>query len=296
MDKYQSFKVFINVAEKLSFSLAAEALNLPNASVSTIIRDLESSLGVKLLERTTRRVSLTPEGALFLERCQQMLTDVDVAETMFRGGRNQIKGKVRVEMSVGVSNLVIPMLPGFFKAYPEIELELSSRDYFADLAREGIDCAIRGGGPSEPGLIEKEIAEVVCVNCVAPSYIVEFGKPKNIDDLKNHRLIHYTHNFGSKPHGFEYFDGEKHREVNMRSAITVNSGPAYGAACIAGLGIAQLPLMGVRNRLKDGSLIEVLPKFRARSYIMKLVYHERRLLNQRVRVFMDWLEAALSAN
>jgi len=293
MDKYHSFKVFSCVAEKLSFSLAADELGLPNASVSTIIRDLEASLGVRLLERTTRRVSLTPEGSIFLERCQQMLTDVDTAESMFRGGCNQIKGKVRVEMSAGVANLVMPLLPKFFKEYPEIELELSSRDYFVDLVREGIDCAIRGGGPGEPGLIAKDITEVVCVNCAAPSYIAEFGKPKNIDDLKNHRLINYTHNFSSKSHGFEYFDGDKYREIKMKGAISVNSGTAYGAACLAGLGIAQLPLIGVRNRLKDGTLVEILPRFRARSYTMKLVYHERRLLSQRVRVFMDWLEKAL---
>ena len=293
MDKYQAYKVFVSVSEKLSFSKAAEALNLPNASVSTIIQDLESTLGVRLLERTTRRVSLTPEGSNFLERCKQMINDVDEAESMFRNEPTQIKGKIRVEMSVGAASLVIPLLPEFFEKYPDLEVELSSRDYFVDLMREGIDCALRSGGSKEPELIEKEIGEIVCVNCASPAYINRYGKPKHLDDLKNHRLVLYTHTFGSKSHGFEYFDGAKSRIIKMKTAIAVNSITSYSEACRAGLGLAQLPLIGARKAFKDGTLIEVLPKFRPEPYKLKLIYHERRLLSHRVRIFMDWLEKVL---
>jgi len=294
MDLYQSFGVFVRVAEKLSFSQAAEALGLPNASVSTIIQELESRLGVRLLERTTRRVSLTPDGANFLEKCRQLLADVEEAQAMFRAEPARIKGKVRVEMSAGMAGLIVPRLPEFFAAYPAIELELSSRDYLVDLLREGIDCAVRSGGPTETELMEKEIARMPVVNCVTPAYVAQFGKPRNLDDLANHRLIQYTHAFGSKQQGFEYFDGEKRRQIKMKTALTVNTGRSYGEACLGGLGIAQLPLIGVRSQLQDGSLLEVLPRYRPQPYPIKLVYQERRLLIPRARACMDWLEKTLS--
>ena len=287
MDKFQAFKVFVTVAENLSFSKSAEVLRMPNASVSTAIQELESNLGVQLLERTTRRVALTQEGASFLERCKQLLDDVEQSESMFRIDAPQIKGKVRVEMSVGVAQIVIPHLPSFFEQYPEIEIEISSRDYFVDLVREGIDFAIRGGGPSTNDYIEKELGAIVCVTCVSPAYIEKFGKPKLIDDLTNHILIHYTQTLGSKNRGFEFFDGEKTRFVKMKSSITVNSVSSYYEACLAGLGIAQLPLIGIAKSLKEGSLIEVLPKFRAEPYSWKLIYHEGRILSARSRILMD---------
>ena len=197
-------------------------------------------------------------------------------------------------MSVGAaSTFVIPRLPEFLAKYPEIEIELSSTDHALDLIREGIDCVLRGGGRSEPELIEKEIGGMECINVASPAYIKAFGKPKTLEDLKNHRLIHYTHVFGSKLHGFEYFDGEKYRDFKMKSAISVNSTISLGAACLAGLGIAQVPAIGTRKRIAEGLLVEVLPKFRAESYKMRLVYHERRLLTKRVRIFMEWLEAVL---
>lgn len=294
MDKYQAYKIFAHVAEKLSFTKTAEEMRLPKATVSTTIQDLEATLGTKLLNRTTRQVTLTSEGNIFLERCKQMLNDVEDAESIFKTNPAQLKGKIRIDSSVVVAKeIIIPNLPDFIKKYPEIEVELSSTDHRVDLTREGIDCVIRTGGPTESGLVEKEIASLKCINCVSPQYIKKYGKPKNLEDLKNHKIVHYSQTLGGKLHEFEYFDGTKCHYIKMKSIITVNSTISYLSACVAGLGIAQVPFESAKEYLDDGRLIEVLPKYKAEPFNLRLVYHERRLLSKRVRIFMEWLESIL---
>lgn len=294
MDRFQSLKIFGCVAEKLSFTEAADSLNLPKASVSTTIRDLEEHLGVRLFHRTTRQVTLTPDGANFLERCQQILMDLEDVESMFQAKPEHLKGKIRVDMSIAMArDGIVPRLPEFLKAHPGIEIELSSTDHRVDLNRDGIDCVIRAGGAPDENFVERELGRILLINCASPSYLEQYGKPKGLDDLKNHRLVHFTQAFNNKPATFEYFDGERYREIKMKNTITVNNTDSYKAACIAGLGIAQIPLVGVKEHLKRGVLVEVLPKLRAEPMKLKLIYHPRRLVTKRVRVFMDWLESVV---
>ncbi len=291
MDKYNSMKIFVKVAELQSFTKAAEVLNIPKATATTAIQELEYVAQVKLLNRTTRSVELTTEGLSFFERCKDILSDVDEMESMFQVGKSHIKGKIRVDMTNGMAReIVIPRLPTFLKLYPEVEIELVGSDRKLDLIREGIDCSIRAGGNSDPGLIEQIIGELPIVNLASPSYIKAFGKPKNLDDLKNHRLIQYVHTFGSKPEGFEYFDGEKNKEIKMKSIITVASVDAYKAACVAGLGICQNPLPGIRNQIKSGELVELLPKYKPQSMSIKIVFPQKRFVAKRVKAFIDWVE------
>ena len=131
------------------------------------------------------------------------------------------------------------------------------------------------------------------INVASPGYLKKYGKPKNLEDLKNHKLIYYAQELGSSPDGFEYFDGEKYREIKMTGVITVNNVDSYKAACLAGLGICQNPQVGILNLLKSGSLIEVLPKFRAEPMKLKIVYLQRGITSKRVMVFIDWLEQNL---
>lgn len=291
MDRFEAMKVFIRVAELQSFTRAADSLGLPKATVSTVVQNLEARLGARMLNRTTRQVRLTPEGQSFLERCKDLLDDLDDVEAMFRIDASQIKGKIRVDMTVPTAcDLIIPRLHEFIEQHPGIEIELSSTDHRVDLIRDGIDCVIRAGSYSEPGVAEKLIATAPLVNCASPVYLDKYGKPESLDDLKHHKLIHYTLALGSKPEGFEYFDGEKYRETRMQGFITVNNTVAYTAACLAGLGIAQIPKPGVKSYLKSGRLVEVLPQYHAEPMNIKLVYPQRRLLAKRVRVFMEWIE------
>lgn len=290
MDRFEAMKIFIRVAELQSFTKAAETLDLPKASVSTYIQNLESLVNARLLNRTTRHVELTPEGMSFYERCKDILSDLDETESMFSNATN-IKGKIRVDMIAGLAtNFIIPLIPQFMEAHPDIEIELSSSDRKVDLIREGIDCVIRAGKTFDPGLVEKQLGEMVMVNCVSPKYIDKYGIPKTLKDLKNHKLIYYTPILGAKPDGFEYFDGEKYVDIKMPGTFTVNNTDAYMAACLAGLGIIQIPIVGSKKYFESGKLVEVLPEFKAQSMDFKLVYPYRRIIAKRVRVFIDWLE------
>lgn len=291
MDKYSSMKIFVKVAELQSFTKAAELLNIPKATATTAVQELESTAQVKLLNRTTRTVDLTTEGLSFFERCKDILSDVDEMESMFQVRAKNIKGKIRVDMtSITAREVVVPNLPQFFEMYPDIEIELVGSDRKLDLIREGIDCSIRSGGTAEAGLAEHFIGTLEVINVVSPTYIKKNGKPKNIEDLKNHLLIQYVQNFGGKPETFEYFDGERIKEVKMKSVITVSNIDAYRAACLAGLGICQNPKPGIKKLLESGALIEILPKHRPQSMSLKIVYPQRRFLAKRVRAFIDWVE------
>lgn len=294
MDKIAAMRVFVRVAELESFSQAAESLQMAKASVSTTIQALESLLSVRLLERTTRQVRLTSEGKSFLERSRDILSDLEEVETMFGDDAAQIAGKIRVDMSAPVAReAIIPRLAEFLSAYPQVEIEISSSDRRVDIIREGIDCVVRGGGTTDPGLAERPLGVLEFINVAGMEYIKKFGKPKTIDDLKSHRVVFFSAVLGSSASGFEYHDGTRYREAKMAGIVTVNSIDAYKAACTAGLGICQIPRISVAAELKEKTLVEILPQFRAEPMPVKLVFPQRRMLAKRVRVFMDWLEPIL---
>lgn len=294
MDRFDSMKIFVRVAELNSFTKAAESLGLPKASVSMAIQQLETTMGSRLLQRTTRKVQMTQDGIAFFERCRDLLADIEEVESMFQRSSALVTGRVRVDMPTGVAkNLVIPRLPDFIAEYPGIELELSCTDRKVDLIREGFDFVIRVGGVGDSGLIARQSGAFALVNCASPSYLKKHGRPNSLNDLERHSLIHYVVNFGTKPHGFEYFDGAEYKTVKMRGRVAVNTADAYVACCLAGFGIIQVPLVGVRTHLEEGTLVEVLPSLRAEAMPVLLAYPHRRHLSKRVQLLMKWIESLL---
>lgn len=291
MDRLEAMKIYVRVAELASFTKAADSLALPKASVSNYIQQLETLTGVRLLHRTTRKVQMTQDGITFYERCKDLLADVEDTQTMFQTGQTKITGRIRVDMPTGFAkNLVFPMLPQFSAKYPEIEFEISCTDRKVDLIREGFDCVVRVGNLVDSGLIARQLGKLEIINCVSPQYIKKYGTPKKLEDLAQHKLIYYVGTLGSKPDGFEYFDGEKYKLYKMNGAMTVNSTDAYQSACLAGYGIVQAPLVGLKSHLKNGTLIEVLPKLKAEPMPVSLIYPHRRHLARRVQLFMDWVQ------
>jgi DNA-binding transcriptional LysR family regulator len=294
MDRLYSMQIFIRVAELNSFTKAAESLGLPKASVSSYVQQLESLVGTRLLHRTTRSVQLTQDGLAFYERSKDLLIDVEDAESMFMETSQGLSGRLRIDLPVRLAqNLVIPNLPKFFEKYPKIEIELSSTDRRVDLIQEGFDCVVRVGTLADSGLIARPLGAMKVVNCVSPSYIAKYGRPKNLEDLSNHVLIHYTTTLGGKPFGFEYFEDGKYKTVKMKGAMTVNSTESYQAACLAGIGMIQAPEIGVRSDIEAGRLIEVLPKLKSEPMPVSLIYPHRRNLSRRAKTFMDWLEVLI---
>ncbi|POT55538.1 LysR family transcriptional regulator [Citrobacter amalonaticus] len=294
MDKIHAMQLFIRVAELESFSRAADTLGLPKGSVSRQIQALENHLGIQLLHRTTRRVQLTQDGMVYYERAKDLLSNLDELDGLFQHEPTSVSGKLRVDMPVSVAkNLVIPRLPAFLQQYPGIELELSSSDRLVDIIREGFDCVVRIGTLKDSGLIARPLGKLSVINCASPTYLTRFGYPESPDDLASHAVVHYSLNLGTRPEGFEIATPEGIQWVKTGGMLTVNSTETYHAACLAGLGIIQVPRVGVRDALRAGDLIEVLPQYRASPMPVSLLYPHRRNLSRRVHLFMEWLTGVM---
>jgi DNA-binding transcriptional LysR family regulator len=294
VNRLEAMQIFVRVAELAGFTRAADSLGLPKASVSTAVQQLETSLGARLLHRTTRKVQLTQDGRVFYERCKDLLADMDELQTMFQQDEQALRGRLRVDMSSGVArNFVVPRLPQFLQAHPQIELELSCTDRRVDLVREGFDCVLRVGALGDVNLIARPLGRFRIANCASPAYLRAHGTPQTLEDLADHRLIHYVQTLGSGSLGFEYPDGAGYSYLPMEGALTVNNSEAYEAACVAGLGLIQAPAIGMQHLIEQGLLVEVLPRHRAEPMPVTLLYVNRRNLAKRVQVFMNWMAQSL---
>jgi DNA-binding transcriptional LysR family regulator len=292
-------QIFARVAELSSFTQAAQVLGLPKASASLAVQQLEAHLGTRLLHRTTRRVQLTQDGQAFYERCKDLLDDVDELQAMFQQpDGTALRGRVRIDMSTGIARqLVLPALPDLLARHPLLEVELSSTDRRVDLVREGFDCVIRVGPVAEPGLVARPLGLVRVASCASPGYLARKGTPQSLADLAQHDLVHYVSTLGTKSAGFETMGDDGSPQFHpMAGRVTVNSAEAYLGACAAGLGLIQAPLLGVRELIDRGLMVEVLPHHPAPPMPVTLIYPHRRHLPQRVRVVMDWLAAVVQAH
>lgn len=294
MNTLESMQVFVRVAEQASFTRAAESLGLLKATVSVAVQQLESSLGTRLLHRTTRKVQLTLDGQAYYERCKELLSEVDNLQSMFQQSGQALRGRLRVDMPSGLARLyVVPRLPEFLQAHPQVEFELSTTDRLVDLVQEGFDCVLRAGAPRDPQVIARKLGDMAFVNCASPEYLRQRGTPQTLGELAKHDLVHYVNTFGTRSLGFEYPDAGEYRYLAMSGPVVVNSSDAYNAACLAGLGLIQAPEIGVREHLARGELVEVLPQYRPGPMSISLLYAHRRNLPKRVRVFMEWMAEVL---
>ncbi len=296
MNPTDRMHVFVRVAELGSFTQAADDFGMQKGSVSTAVQQLEADLGTRLLHRTTRKVQLTQDGVAFYERCKDLLADIDELQTMFRQDGETLRGRVRIDMSTGVArNAVVPRLPELLARHPLLEVEISSTERFVDLIREGFDCVLRSGPVADSALIARPVGHMRMVNCASPGYVQTHGMPATPADLVTHRAVHFVNTLGAKPGGFDFVGSDgRATSVPMAGAVTVNNGDAYTAACLAGIGIIQVPLVGVSELLADGRLIEVLQDYPARPMALNLLYANRRNLSRRVRVVMDWLAGVVN--
>lgn len=297
MNQLEAMRIFARVAELASFTRAAESLGIPKASASTTISTLEIELGARLLHRTTRRVELTQDGRVFYDRCKDVLADIDELHSLFEQTPATLTGRIRTDMPASMArDDIVPALSDFLRAHPKLMIELSSTDRLVDLVREGFDCVVRVGNLSDSALIARPLGNYIVASCASPAYLQRVGTPLRIEDLttQGHQLIHYSNNFGAKPFGYEFCDGDHYRTIPLEGALTVNSAEAYEAACLAGLGIIQSPLSGrMRDHIKAGRLVEILPAQRAEPMPVNLLYVHRRNLPKRVQVFMNWVAQLL---
>ncbi|HEY2022212.1 LysR family transcriptional regulator [Paraburkholderia sp.] len=290
MDRLQAMQVFTRVVDTNSFTRAAETLDLPRASVTTIIQNLEAFLGTRLMHRTTRRLSLTPDGAAYYERCVRILADVEETEASFQSGNKKPHGKLRIDMPGSIGRLiVIPSLCEFHTRYPDIDLQLGLTDRPVDLLQEGVDCVVRVGALQDSSLVARRIGLFEGVTCAAPDYIERAGMPASLEDLDNHKAVNYFSSRTGRTLDWAFMVEGQEVEVKMKSIVSVNDADAYVTCGLEGFGLIQPARFMVLPHLRSGQLVEVLPELKPLPMPISAVYPHSRHLSPKVRVFVDWI-------
>ena len=291
MDRLVAMQTFVRVAELGSFSKAAEGLKLPNATVSTRIAQLEEHLQVKLLSRTTRRVSLTEDGAAYLERVQRLLNDLLEIEAQLAGAAHSPRGRLRVDVPAAAGRHVLaPALPDFCARYPQIVLDIGSGDRPVDLLAEGVDCVIRGGFTHDDTLVARALGAFDVVTCAAPSYLARRGTPTTPQALHAHACVNFFSAKSGRVFPFEFERGGEKIEILGPHQVAANDADTYVEAGLAGLRILQSPRTRRLQALIDGGrLVPVLTDWSGGQLPMYAMYLRNRHLSARVRVFVDWV-------
>lgn len=287
IDTLRAMRVFVRIYERKSFTLAADDLNMPRATLTHVINALEAHLGARLLERSTRRVEPTLDGDAYYERCLHLLAEIEDAENAFRTVAP--KGLLRVNLQGSLARqFVIPALPAFMERYPGIDVAISEADRFVDLVREGVDCVLRAGTLGDSTLTGRRVANLRQVTCASGEYVKQFGEPASLEDLAGHRAINYVSSTGRR-YPFEFMVDGTQTDVEIPGRVTVSGAEVYAAAGLAGLGMIQVPRYRVAALLDQGTLIELLPHHPPPPMPVSVLYPQSRHMSPRVRVFVDWL-------
>jgi LysR family transcriptional regulator for bpeEF and oprC len=295
MDQLSAMRVFVRVVETGNFTRAATTLNIPKTTVTNLVQGLEAHLHTTLLNRTTRRVMLTTDGALYYERAIQIISEIDELDGSLSNAQVQPSGRLRVEMAGVFADLVIiPALCDFHKRYPQIRLDLGVGDRLVDYIAENVDCALRVGIPRDLSLIARKVSELEMVTYASPSYLEKFGMPEQPEDLQeDHHSIGYLNAQSGQIMSLSFSNGSRSVEINPRYIVSVNDSRTYLNAGLAGMGIIQLPTFMVRDALAQGQLVRILPEWGCESLPVYIVYPQTRHVTNKVRVFVDWLAKLL---
>ena len=294
MEDLSAMAVFARVVEMESFSGAARALGLSKSAVSKRVGRLEDRMGLRLLNRTTRRLSLTEAGAAFYQGCRRVVAEAEAAERAVTRLASAPRGRLKVNapMSFGVRHLA-PALPDFMARYPELNVDLTLNDRVVDLVEEGFDLAIRIAPLAESSLIARRLAPNRLVLCAAPSYLAAHGAPRAVEDLKDHACLLYSYQTAGDAWRLCGPGGERRLAVTGR--LRINNGDALLAAALGGLGVALLPCFICGQDLRAGRLIQVLPAWSGPAdTAIAAVYPASRNLSPKVRVFVDFLTERFS--
>lgn len=295
MDTLDQYRVFVQIAEMGSFIKAANALDLPRASVSAAIQRLERDMATRLFHRTTREVRLTVDGTQLLERVRPLLADAEEINQLFQTRQRQVSGRLNVDAPSRIARrLIAPALPGLLRRYPRLQLSLGSTDRKIDLVHEGVDCAIRIGSLHDSSLVVKPFGRLALVNCASPDYLREFGIPKTPDDLvRGHWSVGYASPTTGRELPWEVESMAGTEDIPVPSRVVVNNAESYIACCQAGLGLIQVPRFDVQHLLDSGELVEVMPAFRADSMPVSAIYPHRRQRSRRLGAFVEWFEGLI---
>lgn len=296
MDRLYAMQIFKRVVDARSFRKAAESLSMPRSTVSRSIKELEAYLGVTLLQRTTRKFSLTPDGSIYYGHCTRLLADIDAVESGFPGIAGTAGGRLRVSMPLSLGRLyILPNIRTFQRRYPEVELVLTLSDTTVDLVEDGFDCVIRAGFLEDStSLAARRIGEFEWIVCAAPSYLTEYGEPKTIDDLRDHHAVGYTLSRTGRTMNWNFSVDGHHRAVKMRQPLVVNDTDAYLACGLEGIGLIRAASYVVSPHLSSGALVRLLGQVDTLKIPLWAVFPQTSHLSPTVRAFIEWTAQVVS--
>lgn len=291
MDKFSAMQAYVRVVEAGTFTKAADSMGLPKPTVTRLIQTLESHLQTKLLNRTTRRVSVTADGAAYYERALRILSEMDELESSMSHAKTNPRGRLRIDVAAAVGQLLlIPALPDFHARYPEIQIDLGVSDRPVDLIGENVDCVLRGGEITDQSLVARRIGEFHLLLCATPGYLKRYGTPTHPTDLEGdrHRVVNYLSHRTGRPFPFTFNRGNERYEINGRHIVAVNDSGANLAAGLAGLGLVRTTTFQAQQYIESGALVPLLLDWCADSIPIHVVYPPNRHLSTKLRVFVDW--------
>lgn len=288
IDRLDSMRLLVRIVERGSFTAAAADIGVPRSTATEAISRLETRLGARLLERTTRHVGPTPDGEAYYRRCVAILAEVEEAEGALRG--EQPSGPLRIDAHGRLTrSFILPRLPEFLEKYPLIDLHIGQGDRLVDLLREGVDCAIRAGDPVESGMIMRRLADIPEATVASPAYLERHGIPATPDDLKGHKQIGYVSSRSGAVMPLEFRVANQLREVSLPCSITANEADTMTELALMGYGLIQAPRYRFQADFEKGALVEVLPDYPPDPLPLAAYYPQNRQLAPRVRVFIDWI-------
>lgn len=295
MDRWQAMQAFVRVVEAGSFVAAAARLQMSTSSLSRLVAELEQHLGARLLNRTTRRLSLTDAGQSYFERCVALLAELGEAEAQVGQSAAQPRGTIRLTCSVSMAEQrVAPAIARFAERYPDVHFELVVSDRVVDIVEEGFDLAVRVGAVRAESLVARRLAPMRLVLAAAPSYVARRGAPVVPQDLAQHNALTYAYTATPRLWRFTGPDGVVH-DVRVNGSLHANSGDALLAAALAGLGVISEPDFMLGGAIAAGRLQRLLPGYEGQEGDIWAVYPSRRHLSLKVRLFVDHIAQAFGA-
>jgi LysR family transcriptional regulator, regulator for bpeEF and oprC len=295
MDRFQAMQIFTCVVEANSFNKAAEALSMSPSSVTGNIKNLEALLGVRLLQRTTRRLNLTFEGTIYYETCRRILTQIAEAEAGFQTHSTQLHGALRVHMPAAIGRLVVlPALHEFHGRHPGVDLMISLGDRAVDLIQDGLDLLIRVGEIADCSFVARRIGEFHWLPCASPAYIARHGEPLTVEDLTRHRAVGYSYFGAGRIKEWDFLVDGRTVTIRMNGSLQVNDAECYLTCGLQGLGLIRPPSYVAQPYLDSGRLRAVLGPFKGPPVPLSIVYAHGRLVSPLARAFVEWLSQVVA--
>jgi DNA-binding transcriptional LysR family regulator len=292
MDKLSAMQAFVRVVEAGTFTKAADNLGLPKPTVTRLVQSLESQLDTLLLNRTTRRVTVTQDGAAYYDRAVRLLSEIDELESSMSRAKVSPRGRLRIDVGSTVGQmLLIPNLPDFYARYPNIQIDLGVSDRPVDLIGENVDCVLRGGDLTDQSLVARRVGEFHLIICASPSYLKRHGVPQHPTDLEGdrHQVVHYFSHRTGRIYPFVFQKDKESLEVVGRHALSVNDSNANLAAGLAGLGVIRTGTFIAAPHFATGALVPLLLDWCVETIPIHVVYPPNRHLSAKLRVFVDWV-------